>query len=677
VRYLLGTMKTMILWALTLLVAAPALAQTPAGRQQYESRCGRCHGGDGTGGETGPNILRPIGERADADLADFLRIGRPAAGMPAFDLPADEMRMLVSFLRTLVPSSRTAPPVVVRATIRTTDGRTLDGRVVNQGMSELQLRTDDGRIHLLRKAAGDRYRAVTSQRDWPTYHGEVGGNRFTTMTQIDKGNVARLAPRWVFPMPNVVGSVENTPIVIDGLMYVSSANEVYALDACSARQIWHYQRPRTRGISGNAAGGINRGVAVGGDRVFLLTDNAHVIALDRLTGALLWDTEMADARVNYNATAAPLVAGNLVIAGSAGGDEGVRGFVAAFDIATGKEAWRVWTVPKPGEPGSETWVGSQTDHRGGATWMTGTYDPQLDLLYWPTGNPGLDYFGDNRQGDNLYTDSVLALEAKTGKLRWYFQFTPHDTHDWDAQEPPVLVDTTWKGQPRKLLLQANRNGFFYVFDRTNGELLLARQFLKKLNWAKGIDAKGRPILNDLVPNAEGNTYVCPGFQGGANWYSTSFNPATGFYYFQALERCNLFTPRNMEWQPGKSFMGGSARPAPGETFTKSVRALNIQTGEIAWDLPQGPAPVTASAGLLSTASGLVFFGENSGAFMAADAATGAVLWEFPTNHVWKASPMTYMFDNTQYIAIAVGQSIVAFAQPGASGATTPTAVRRR
>jgi len=558
--------------------------------------------------------------------------------------------------------ARIAPPVVVRKTVQTTDGKTLEGRVLNGGMSDLQLRTDDQVVHLLRKTTGDRYRTVTSQRDWPTYHGDPGGNRYSTLTQIDKGNVARLAPRWVFPIPNV-GNVETTPVVIGGIMYISSANEVYALDAGSGRQVWHYQRPRTKGLAGNAAGGINRGVAISGERVFLLTDNAHLIAMNRSTGELLWETEMADWRENYNGTSAPLVVGNLVVSGTAGGDEGVRGFVAAYDAATGKEAWRFWTVPKPGEPGSETWQGKQTEHRGGASWMTGTYDPQLDLVYWPTGNPGLDYYGDERQGDNLYSDSVLALEAKTGKLRWHFQFTPHDIHDWDAQEPPVLVDTNWQGQPRKLLLQANRNGFFYVFDRTNGQLLLAKQFLKNLNWAKGIDAKGRPILNDLKENADGETYVCPGFQGGTNWFSTSFNPGTGFYYFQALERCNLFTKRNMEWEAGKGFMGGAARPAPGETFTKSLRAISIQTGDIAWDLAQGSGPVTASAGVMSTASGLVLFGENSGSFMAADAATGKVLWDFPTNQVWKASPMTYVFDNKQYIAIAVGQSIVAFGLP--------------
>ena len=360
------------------------------------------------------------------------------------------------------PDARTAPPVVVRKTVQTTDGRTLEGRVLNEGMADLQLRTDDQKIHLLRKTAGDRYRPVTSQRDWTTYHGDPGGNRYTTLTQIDKSNVARLAPRWVFPIPNV-GNVETTPIVVEGIMYISSANEVYALDAGSGRQIWHYQRPRTKGLTGNAAGGFNRGVAISGDRLFLLTDNAHMIAMNRFTGELLWDTEMADWHQNYNGTSAPLVVGNLVISGTAGGDEGVRGFVAAYDTATGKEAWRFWTVPKPGEPGSETWEGKLTEHRGGASWMTGTYDPQLDLVYWPTGNPGLDYNGDERKGDNLYTDSVVALEAKTGKLRWYFQFTPHDIHDWDAQEPPVLVDVELagpaaqapdSGQPQRVLLCA-------------------------------------------------------------------------------------------------------------------------------------------------------------------------------------------------------------------------------
>ena len=558
---------------------------------------------------------------------------------------------------------RGQPAPVVRRTVQTTDGKTLQGQVLAEGMTDLQLRTDDKRIHLLRKTDGDRFRVVTSQADWPTYHGDPSGNRYSKLTQIDKSNVARLAPKWIFPMPGA-NTIENTPLVVDGIMYVSQANECWALDAGTGRVLWRYRRERTRGISGNAAGGFNRGVAIAGNRVFMLTDNAHMISLDRSNGELLWETEMADWHQNYNGTSAPLTVGNLVVSGTAGGDEGVRGFVAAWDQNTGKEVWRFWTVPLPGEPGSETWKGKELDHRSGATWMTGTYDPQLDIVYWPVGNPGPDYDGSEREGDNLYTDSILALEAKTGKLKWYYQFTPHDVHDWDAQEPPVLVDTNWQGQPRKLLLQANRNGFFYVLDRTNGQLLLGKQFLRKLNWAEPTIGKdGRPVLKNLPKDANGDTYVCPGFQGGANWYSTSFNPATGLYYFSALERCNNFSPRRQEWQAGKGYMGGSARPAPGESFEKFLRAINIQTGEVAFDVPQVTTAQTASAGVISTASGLVFFGENSGSFTAVDAANGKILWNFSTNQVWKSSPMTYMFDNKQYVTIAIGTDIVSFGLP--------------
>ena len=261
-------------------------------------------------------------------------------------------------------------------------------------------------------------------------------------------------------------------------MYVTTANECYALDAGSGRRIWHFRRPRTKGLAGDAAAGINRGVAVAGDRVFMATDHAHLVALDRFSGKLLWDTTMADWRENYGATSAPLVVGDLVVSGTSGGDEGIRGFVAAFDQATGREVWRFWTVPRPGEPGAETWRGKAIDYPCAATWLTGTYDPALDILYWPTGNPCPDYDGRERLGDNLYSDAILALEARSGRLKWYFQFTPHDVWDWDAQQPPVLIDVTWRGQPRRLLLHANRNGFFYVLDRTSGALLLAEAFVK-------------------------------------------------------------------------------------------------------------------------------------------------------------------------------------------------------
>lgn len=653
-------MRTFALLLSLFACAALLPAQTrEGGRQQFESRCGRCHGGDGTGGESGPNILGAITARNDADLTAFLRDGRPSAGMPAFALSQPEFAELVPYLRSLVPIVTGNAVVGGTKKFTTTDGKTVEGSILNEGMTDVQLRTADGKLRLLRKAANDKYRVVTSQTDWTTYNGDAGGNRFSKLTQINKTNVARMAPKWTFPIPNVA-TVENTPIVVEGVMYITSANECWALDAGTGRQIWHYQRPRTRGVAGNAAGGFNRGAAYANDRIFMVTDNARLIALNRFTGALAWDVEMADWHQNYNGTAAPLTVNNLVISGTAGGDEGVRGFVAAFDQTTGKEVWRFWTVPKPGEPGDETWKGTNTEHRSGATWMTGSYDAGLDTVYWQVGNPGPDFNGETRVGDNLYTDCVVALDAKTGKLKWYYQFTPHDIHDWDAQEPAVLADTLWEGKPRKLMMQANRNGFFYVFDRTDGKLLLAKPFLKKLNWAEAIGKDGRPLLNDLKENALGETYVCPGFQGAANWYSTSFNPATNLYYVQVLERCNIFVKRTGEWQQGKEFMGGSARPAPDESFEKVLRAVDIRTGEISWELPQVTSRATASAGVLSSASGVVFFGENSGSFMAADAVTGKALWQFPTNQVWKASPMTYMFDNQQYVAVAVGSSIMSF-----------------
>src|SRR6185503_4094125 len=356
-----------------------------------------------------------------------------------------------------------------------------------------------------------------------------------------------------------------TPVVVGGVMYVTSANECWALDAGSGREIWHYQRPRTKGLIGNAAGGANRGVGVAGDRVFMVTDHAHVIALDRHTGALLWDTEMADWRQNYNATGAPLPVGNLVITGTSGGDEGVRGFVAAYDQSTGKEVWRFWTVPAAGERGSETWQGKGIAHPGGSTWMTGAYDAQLGLVYWTVGNPGPDMIGDDRVGDNLYTDSVVALDAKTGALKWHFQFTPHDVWDYDAEEPTALVDATWpgqQGQPRKLLLQANRNGFFYVLDRVTGEFLSGTGFVKNITWATGLDPRGRPLRVEGLETSREGRRVCPSLDGATNWYSSSFNPLTNLYYVQANDKCGIFTRTDQEWAAGRGFMGGSFRQAP-------------------------------------------------------------------------------------------------------------------
>ena len=633
-----------------------ALLQSPdPGRQVFASRCASCHGSDGGGGELGPAIAARIPSRTDDDLTTLVRLGLPAAGMPAFPGVSDAERAdLIRYLRTLRPRTGSGP---VRATITLADGGVLNGLVANQSALDVQLLADDRKIHLLRKS-GERYRAVTSQADWPGYNGETRGSRYSPLAQITTLNVSRLVPKWIFSLANAP-RLQVTPVVVDGVMYVTSANECYALDAGAGREIWHYQRQRTKGLVGNAAGGINRGVASAGDRVFMVTDHAHLIALNRFTGALLWETEMADWHQNYNATGAPLAFGTLVVAGTSGGDEGVRGFVAAFDQRSGKEVWRFWTAPTRTDREAETWKGKGIDHPGAAAWLTGSYDPELDTLYWPTGNPSPDLIGDDRGGDNLYADSIVALDGKTGRLKWHFQFTPHDVWDYDAQETPALIDATWQNRPRKLLVQANRNGFFYVLDRTDGKFLLGRQYAKNVTWASGLTPEGRPkIVPGMEPSLDGKR-VCPSLEGASNWYSTSFNPATGLYYVQTNDKCGIFTRTDMEWKAGQGFMGGSFKQAPGEPAQRVLRAIDIQTGNIVWELPQ-TGTVDSWGGTLSTAGGIVIFGEDSGSIMAADAKSGKSLWSFQTSQIWKASPMTYMFDNAQYVAVAAGSNIIAF-----------------
>jgi alcohol dehydrogenase (cytochrome c) len=644
--------------SMVILLALPLLAAQPAGQLHYNRLCAACHGGDGNGGERAPAIVEKLPARTDPELASLIRQGLPGAGMPGASLSDTQTAEMVAWLRTLKPR-RARPAETI--TLRTAAGP-LEGLLLNQGADDLQLLDKNRRIRLLRRA-GETVREVTSQIDWPTYHGRMDGNRYSTLDQIRGDNIAGLAPRWMFPIAGIA-RLQVTPVVYEGVMYVTAPNECYALDPGTGRRIWRYARKRTPGVIGDAGSGINRGVAISGGRLFMITDNAHIIALNRFTGALEWESVMADSRQNYGATAAPLTAGNLVISGISGGDEGVRGFLAAYDQSTGKEAWRFWTVPARGEPLADTWQGKALEHGCAATWLTGTYDPALDLVYWPTGNPCPDYNGDERKGDNLYSDTILALEAKTGKLRWHYQYTPHDLWDWDAQQPPVLVDANWQGSPRKLLLHANRNGFFYTLDRVTGKLLRAQPFVDKLTWASGIGADGRPILNPgQTPTPEG-VKVCPAVEGATNWFATSYHPGTGYYYVQTLEKCNIFVKTPGQWEAGKSYYNGATRLVPGEKGSKILRAIDVQTGRVAWQLAQ-EGPANSWGGVLSTAGGVVFFGDDSGALRAASASTGEPLWQFPMNVLWKASPMTYVFDNRQYVAIAAGNSIVSFALPDA------------
>jgi alcohol dehydrogenase (cytochrome c) len=626
------------------------------GRKAFETYCARCHGADGNGGEMGPPIALRLAARDDEQLAKFIHDGLPDRGMPPSQVTNRELPDLLTFLRSIERRGATDPVARRPLRVQTTAGSILDGQVLGEGFDEVQLRTNDQRVHLLRRS-GERFREVTSGTDWPTYNGDPRGNRYTTLTEINKDTVARLAMRWMFTLDGT-GDLQVTPVVVNGLMYVAGVNECYALDAGTGRQIWRYRRARTTGLS--TGGHANRGVAVAGDRVFMVTDNAHIIALNRFSGELLWDAELDDWRKNYSASSAPLPAGNLIISGVAGGEHGANGFVAAHDQETGKEVWRFATVPRAGEPGSATWQGKDIEHGGAPTWFTGSYDADLDMVYWPTGNPAKEYNGDHRQGDNLYSDCILALDRKTGRLKWYYQFTPHDLWDWDATETSVLVDASWHEQPRKLMLHANRNGFFYVFDRRDGTLLMAKPFVKNLTWAREIGSDGRPVK---LPNQEptpAGTKVCPSQDGATNWFSPSFNAATGLYYIQTFEKCSIYTKSDPgAWESGKSYLGGSQRTADDPKPERILKAIDIQTGAIRWTLPQ-PGPAQSWGGTLSTATGLVIFGSDDGALMAADAATGSPLWAFHTNQTWKASPMTYAFDGRQIIAVAAGSNIIAF-----------------
>jgi alcohol dehydrogenase (cytochrome c) len=496
--------------------------------------------------------------------------------------------------------------------------------------------------------------------NWPSYNGDYTGRRFSSLHEINRSNVAQMRAAWVFH-PGNSQSLEATPVVIRGVMYLTSANDVFALDASTGRSLWHYARPISSGLLDDAAAHKNRGVAVWGHFVYSETDDAHLLCLDARSGNLLWDIQYADKVKHYGATSAPLVVNDEVIVGTSGGDSGVRGFVAAYDARKGTLKWKLWTIPGPGEFGSASWPGDSYLHGGGTTWMPGTYDPELNTLYWTTSNAAPDFDGSSRPGDDLYTACVLAIDPSTGKLKWYFQFTPHDIYDYDANETPVLVDETENGVLRHLLIQADRNGFFYVLDRTNGRFLRATPFVEKLNWASGIDASGRPLLSGRAPTKKG-TYICPGVVGATNWHSPSYNPNTGLFYVMALESCNIYFVKPKPFTPGETFYSTGTKLPPNEQSKKILLALSPSDGRKVWQYPQVGRGHSAG-GTLTTAGGVVFFGDDADSFEAVDAETGRVLWHFNTGQTFSASPMTYAIDGIQYVAICAGSDVFSFALP--------------
>ena len=500
--------------------------------------------------------------------------------------------------------------------------------------------------------------AAREPSNWLTYSGRYSGWRYSTLDQINVENVSRLRMEWTFQVGDL-GQFETTPLVVDGILYgTGQNNRAFALDARTGRAIWRYQRNLPAKLQ-PCCGAVNRGFAMLGDRLFMATLDAHVVALDAKTGNVVWDVEAADSKQAYTFTVAPLAVKNEIIVGVSGGEYGVRGFVDAYDAATGKRLWRFDTVPGPGQPGNETWKGDSWKTGGAPAWITGAYDPELNLIYWPTGNPAPSDFGGERGGDNLYSNCMLALDADTGTLKWYFQFTPHDLHDYDATQVPVLLDAQWDGQPRKLLIQANRNGFVYVLDRTDGKFLSAKPF-GKVTWVKEIGADGKPVADPAAVPDEKGVLVCPGALGMTNWYSPSYDPVRQQMYVATSTECDVFTGAAQPYRAGHDFVGSVYVPDPVQRPAGSLKALDPFTGEMKWEFPYFSTP---NGGALSTAGGVVFAGESDGNFIALDAKTGRDLWHVQLGAAVYSAAVTFEVDGKQYVVIPVGSGLFAFTLP--------------
>ena len=519
--------------------------------------------------------------------------------------------------------------------------------------------------------------AAKEPQNWLTYSGSMMSQRYSPLTGITPENVKNLELQWVYQARSLE-KFEATALVVDGIMYtVQAPNDVLALDAATGRVFWTYQytpSPAARPCCGR----VNRGLAILGDTLFMGTIDAHLVAIDAKNGKPLWDTVVAKPEAGYAITHSPLIVKDKVIVGTAGGEYGIRGFIAAYNVRTGKEAWRFYTIPGPGEPGHETWAGDSWKTGGASIWMTGSYDPEANLTYWGVGNPGPDYNGDLRKGDNLYSDSVVALDADTGKLKWYYQFSPHDEFDYDSVQVPVLADIVWREKnghtrPRKVMLWANRNGLFYALDRTTGEFLKGTPFVE-VTWMNGFDEKGRPMrVPGKVATPEG-TLIFPGNHGGTNWNNPAFSPRTGLFYVGAWAGySSVFKKEDDEYTEGRRYVGGGQRSAivagaaapvsPTNTRKESegygtIRALDAITGERKWEFKM---PEVTDAGILTTASDLLFSGGREGYFFALDARNGSLLWKVAVGGNVASGPMTYSVGGRQYVTVAAGVSLFTFA----------------
>jgi alcohol dehydrogenase (cytochrome c) len=666
--------------------APPPRGDRAAGEKLFfgSAACAGCHMVQGRGGRLGPDLSRIGAARPAATISEHIRTpskqvskgyetvtavtraGTTVTGVRRSEdtfsvrvmdaaetihlLQKDELRELAYPKTSLMPDYPES--ILGRAQLDDVVAYLASQRG-SSATSVVPASSGPGMVPAARVAA-----ASSEPASWLTYSGDYRGWRYSRLSQIDTRNVSRLGLRWVF-QSGVAGKLETTPLVFDGLMFVTGPdNHVWALDPRTGRAIWHYQRRLPEKVT-LCCGRVNRGLAALGDRLFLATLDAHVVALDAKTGSLLWDVEAADHRLGYSFTLAPLAVKDKIIVGVAGGEFGIRGFIDAYDAQTGRRAWRFYTIPGPGEPGHESWEGDSWKTGGAPAWLTGTYDAESNLVYWGIGNPGPDAYGDEREGDNLYSDSVVALDVDTGALKWHFQYTPHDVHDWDATQIPILVDREWGGRPRKLLLHANRNGFFYVLDRTSGEFLLAKPFAR-VSWAKEIGPEGRPIvLPGTAPTAEGND-VCPGIAGATNFMSPAYSPQTGLLYVATREQCDRVFASPQRYRPGGVFWGSAFMGIPEEKEWGALRALDPQAGALKWEFRYYSAPW---GGVLATSGGLVFAGDMEGYAMALDAATGSPLWRMATGGAVFGSPMSYAIEGRQYVVLAAGSALFAFGLP--------------
>jgi alcohol dehydrogenase (cytochrome c) len=604
-------------------------ADRQEGARTFRERCTGCHGIDGSGGPIGPSLIRSGYIYGDSDLAIYriLRNGIPGTPMPSFNLPLRELLQVIAYLRTLTAHSAAADePVAPRLTVDVSTARLQD--------------------------------AGTGRDDWLMYSGSYNGWRHTTHDEITPANVAQLRIRWITQFDVDNSNCEATPLVTDGAIFmVPDASHVLALNAKTGEKVWEYTRPVAPGVP-QLNGQVNRGLAVYGSTLFLGSLDGYLVAINANDGTVLWQTLVAKPAEGYSITGAPLVVNHSVIVGVAGGEYGARGFLAAYDAATGKQQWKFDTVPGPGELGHDTWKNDAWRTGGGGTWVTGSYDATTDRLYWGVGNPSPAFAGELRPGDNLFTDSVIALRASTGKLAWYFQFTPHDEHDRDAAQTPILADLTVKGAAHKAILWPNRNGFYYVLDRITGEYLVGVPFVET-DWATELSPTGRPILTNAAKVTEAGRRTKPGISGGTNWQNPAFDRVRGTIFVPAIESSSVFTkaaPGAFIGTPGGFYTGSGWSEAGPATY--EVLALDAATGRQKWRYVAPPTGANGGnySGLLSTGTGLVF-GASGGILFALDADTGREIWRLPLGGTTKSPPVSFVIDGHQMIAVTAGRAL--------------------